>query len=524
MGADRVQVNRIVQSCICGADSWTEITGARPKFGVLQCDGCGIKVQNVEMDPVELAAWYRDKYHAGVYTHSQDHDRKVAKERIKAYGPKVTGRTLDVGCGLGAFVRELLDLGIEAEGQDLAFMSSADWFHRGDLESCNFPTDRYDLVTCHDVLEHVPAPLPFLSDCHRVLRPGGWFIIDFPDFEFDRHWKETEHLWFLTAFQLIDVLRVVGFDVRYRTTPVEGKICIYATKERDTTRPSILLPPGIGDSYWSVVKIPGFAKQLQAPVVDLWLSDPDDKQRSLEWIRKIPWASARGYVRHRVTAPAFHEAYMQNGRYLFEQVEGCDYFMAFNGVMRHGKDIDKIEQSWGSEWFPPMHESPDQRKAERDFLERFGPYIVAYFVEHGMYKSWLSQMSVGRIVQELIKIKERGFEVVFMGAGWDVNGLPSMLAGATGAVDLCGETTIDQMFGLINGSSGVIGWPAGNTIMATVLRKETLLFWNDYFDRRFWKLSCPPDSRSTWYHWTDTRQDPGPAIQAFMERVGPADG
>lgn len=510
----------VVKSCVCGKSTFAELANRIHGLPVMECLACGVKVQIVEMNRTELAAWYRDQYHAGVYTHTVDHDRLIAKERLRAYGPKVKGRVLDVGCGRGAFVLELLDRGIEAEGQDLAFISAADWFHRGDLESCHFPTDRYDLVTCHDVLEHVPDPMPFLSECHRCLRPGGWFILDFPDFEHKRHWKETEHLWFLSAEQLAETMRSVGFDVRYRTTPVSGKICLYATKEQDETRPSILLPPGIGDSYWSIVKIPGFAEQLQAPVVDLWLSDPDDKQRSLEWIRKIPWASARGYIRHRVTAPAFHEAYMQNGRYLFQNVEGCDYFMAFNGVMRHGQDIDKIERRWGSEWFPPMHESPEQRRSERDFLERFGPYVVAYFVEHGMYRSWLEQISVGRIVQELIKVKAAGYEVVFMGAGWDVNGLPSMLAGAVGGVDLCGETSIDQMFGLINGSSGVIGWPAGNTIMATVLRKETMLFWNAYFDKRFWKLSCPPESRGSWYHWADTRDDPGPAIQAFMERIG----
>ena len=331
MGAKKL---RIVRDCICGAvNRWIGTPKGDRPFHVFECGTCGVLAQDVKMDRDELAAWYRDKYHAGIYTHSKDHDREVARERIKAYGPKVKGRTLDVGCGSGAFVLELLDKGIEAEGQDLASAACGDWFHQGDLESCNFPTDRYDLVTCHDVLEHVPDPMPFLVECLRCLRPGGWFVLDFPDFN-------------------------------------------------------------------------------------------------------------------------------------------------------------------------------------------FGPYIVAYFVEHGMYKGWLSQMSVRRIVQELIKIKERGFEVVFMGAGWDVNGLPSMLAGATGAVDLCGETSIDEMFGLINGSSGVVGWPAGNTIMATVLRKETLLFWNSYFDRRFWKLSCPPESRGDWYHWTDTREDPGPAIQAFMERIG----
>ncbi len=536
----------VVRSCVCGDSLWKDVTQVGcplfPKaypIDVLQCENCNVLVQRVEMTRDELAAWYAERYHAGIYSHSFSHDRDVAGERVRAYGPKLKGRVLDVGCGRGAFVMECLDRGLEAEGQDLAVFKSKgdlvfaggkvdqsveDHFHSGPIEECSFPTDHYDAVTCHDVLEHVPDPMPFLAECKRALKPGGWFILDFPDFREARHWKPIEHLWLFGVEELTECLKRAGFDVRYMTRPVPGKLCFYSTKAA-VKRPSILLPPGIGDSYWSVVKMPGFAETIGADVVDLWLSDPDDKQRSLEWIRKIPWAAAKGYIRHRVTAPAFQEAYMQNGRYLFKDVQGCDYFMAFNGVMRHGKDIDEIEREWGSEWFPRMHVSPTERAAERGFRNRFGPYVVAYFVEHGMYRGWLEQMNVGRISKELRAIKERGFEVVFMGAGWDVNGLPSMLAGAIGGVDLCGETSIDEMFALIKGARGVIGWPAGNTIMATVLKTETLMFWNSYFDKRFWKFSCPPESRGEWYHWADTRNDPGPAIAAFMERIGsPSDG
>ena len=124
---------------------------------------------------------------------------------------------------------------------------------------------------------------------------------------------------------------------------------------------------------------------------------------------------------------------------------------------------------------------------------------------------------ISRVLRE---IKELGFEIVFMGAKWDHGHLPSILAGAIGGVDLTGQTSIDQMFGLLRGSRGVIGWPAGNTIMATVLQKETLLFWNSYFDRRFWELSCPPESRQRWYHWQETNQPIQKGVDRWLERIG----
>ena len=514
----------LIQDCICGAD-FDGAYRARQQHGieVSDCRRCGATVQRVDLSEEELTAWYRETYSTSVYTHTLEHDSEVARERVKAYGPKLRGKILDVGCGNAAFVTACKDKCLDAVGQDIGPPDpAAAWYvHSGDLFEIGFPTDFYDVVTCHDVLEHVPDPERFLRELRRILKPGGWFILDWPDFEFPHHWKATEHIWLLTGERVRILLEQVGFDTIYRTRPVASKLVFYSTKKKEK-RPSILLPPGIGDSYWSIVKLPGFMKrELRVETVDLYVSDPDDKQRSLDWIRKIPWASAVGYVRHSVQSAEFQEAYMQNGRYLFERVAGCDYFLAFNGVMRFGRDIDKIETAWGADWFPRLFHSKAEEQAEDIYRSRFGPYVVAYFVEHGMYRKWLEQLPVQKIAESLRGIKELGFEVVFMGARWDRNGLPGLLAGALGAVDLCGETSIDEMFGLLRGARGVIGWPAGNTIMATVLKKETLLFWNQYFDERFWELCCPPESRRAWYHWQETNQDIRLGVAGWLDRMGP---
>ena len=504
----------MIKECICGATVGGVYYRARHEHGipVYDCERCGATIQSLKMTEAELAAWYRDKY-PSLYTHTVEQDYRVAGERLKAYGPKLEGRILDVGCGAGAFfVDACRDKGLDAEGQEIGPVNEAKvgYIHGGSLFDLNFPTDRYDVITCHDVLEHTVDPERFLRELRRMLKPGGWFILDWPDFAFEHHWKPIEHIWLLTNYRVRLLLEQAGFEAIYTTRPVDTKMVFYSTKAVEK-RPTILLPPGIGDSYWSIVKLPGFmANELKVDAVDLYVSDPDDKQRSLEWIRKIPWASAAGYVRHAVTSSEFREAYMTNGRYLFEKVVGCDYFMAFNGVMRFGADIDKVEPAWGAEWIPKMFRSKAEQKAESLFRDRFGPYVVAYFIDAGMYKKWLDELPVGKIAETLRRIKETGFEVVFMGAGWDAGGLPSILAGAVGGVDLCGQTSIDEMFGLLRGSRGVIGWPAGNTIMATVLGKETLLFWNRYFDRRFWAFSCPPASRNVWYFWADTAG--GPAV------------
>lgn len=507
----------LIEECICGCRQWVFVKGRRG-MSTMACAGCGIMAQRIEMSAADLKQWYREKYQKGIYNRDITHDRDVARTRIKAYGPKLTGKMLDVGCGNGAFVVEVRELGHDCEGQDLFCPLSYEWIHQGDLFELNFPTDHYDLITVHDVLEHVRDPLKFLRELRRMLKPDGWFILDFPDFEFDHHWKKVEHLWMLNLEQVHKVLLKAGFTVMYWSRPIETKMVFYSTKPEEV-RKSILLPPGIGDSYWSVVKLPGMIQEMDLGMVDLVVSDPDNKRRSLGWIRKLPWANAKGYVEHKVTSATFQEAYMQNGRYLFEGVAGCDYFLAFNGVMRFGADLDQVEKKWGAEWFPRMFHSTQEKIAERKFRERFGKFVVAYFVDHGMYLQWLQQLNPLTISKMLSRVKEKGYEVVFMGAAWDKRCLHAQLAQEVGGVDLAGETSLDEMFGLIRASSGVIGWPAGNTIMATVLRKQTLLYWNSYFDKRFWAFSCPPESRGEWYHWHDTRGFKDKQIEEFLDRL-----
>jgi SAM-dependent methyltransferase len=110
---------------------------------------------------------------------------------IDALGAPPTAQVLDVGCGTGANLRLLVDLGF----QDVTGLDCSEeairWceakglppVERGDLCGLPFLDDHFDLILATDVLEHIDDEETAVAELHRVLRPGGTLIVSVPAFE-----------------------------------------------------------------------------------------------------------------------------------------------------------------------------------------------------------------------------------------------------------------------------------------------------------------------------------------------------
>jgi 2-polyprenyl-3-methyl-5-hydroxy-6-metoxy-1,4-benzoquinol methylase len=153
--------------------------------------------------------------------------------------PLPSGRLLDIGCGNGSFLLRMREAGWEVEGIDpdpisvgLARNAGLD-VTEGILSEETAASGRYDAVTLSHVIEHVHDPKGVLSECLRVLRPGGTLWIATPNIEasgrrrFGSNWFPLDpprHLVLFSRSALEHALREVGFIVDHRPPPTPDAV------------------------------------------------------------------------------------------------------------------------------------------------------------------------------------------------------------------------------------------------------------------------------------------------------------
>ena len=119
---------------------------------------------------------------------------------IRRYVPLEGHRMLDIGCGVGAFVRRLGELsphvyGVDIDGERVRRGAQAlTAAESGGLavavsENLPFRDGAFDLVLLHEVLEHVRDDALTLREACRVTRTGGNVVIFCPNrlFPFETH-------------------------------------------------------------------------------------------------------------------------------------------------------------------------------------------------------------------------------------------------------------------------------------------------------------------------------------------------
>ena len=140
------------------------------------------------LDVDEHHWWYRGR-------------RRIIRAELDQLPLPAGARVLDAGCGSGRTLQELVDYGevsgleLNAEAAELARARNLGEVVIGRLEDLPWEDEAFDLITCLDVIEHVPDDVAALLQLRRVCRPGGWLLVTVPAYQalWSRHDEANHH-------------------------------------------------------------------------------------------------------------------------------------------------------------------------------------------------------------------------------------------------------------------------------------------------------------------------------------------
>jgi 2-polyprenyl-3-methyl-5-hydroxy-6-metoxy-1,4-benzoquinol methylase len=261
---------------------------SRGGYEIVRCRACGHRYLNPPPTAEEVAALYDESYFKsdgsldrgyGDYAAQAHNIRRTFQDRLR-YLPETRGQLLDVGAAAGFFVEQARLAGWDAEGVEPSAWASRYARERlgqpvrtCSLDEAAFPDASFDVVTCWEVIEHLPDPRRLLAEMARVLKPGGHLLMSTPDAGSTvarvsgQRWlgwyKVPEHLQFFDEAGLARLCTEVGLRVE-RTRYVSLTVSLEFAMQR---LGALVGVPLLG-------KVPGFARELPVrvnPLYDLML-------------------------------------------------------------------------------------------------------------------------------------------------------------------------------------------------------------------------------------------------------------
>lgn len=129
----------------------------------------------------EFQNWSDEQFKERIYNEDytkidRDFGDARAKRSFDSLGPLLAGRNerhLDYGCGNGLLSKMLEERGLSSDGYDPYYHDRRppDWF-------------KYSVVTCLEVLEHIPFPTVAFADFRKWLIQSGMLIVTTPLYDF----------------------------------------------------------------------------------------------------------------------------------------------------------------------------------------------------------------------------------------------------------------------------------------------------------------------------------------------------
>ena len=174
---------------ICGGSSH-RVVFQEFEVNILRCRRCGHVFSSFQVDPHYSGYFGEGAVSGDQFWWNEAHQRMYA-EFCERFIVGKSGRLLDVGCGLGFFVKALepfqdwQTVGCEISAAAVQFARTSlglnNVMRLDRTGGLDFPPNYFDIVTLWDVLEHLPCPDPLLGNLGSILKEGGLLFLHTPN-------------------------------------------------------------------------------------------------------------------------------------------------------------------------------------------------------------------------------------------------------------------------------------------------------------------------------------------------------
>lgn len=161
---------------------------------VVRCKRCSLVFLNPRYDDARLAALYQDPQMFIGTIDPEGRSRSIVAERSQRVARfkgdvealerhSKQGRLLDIGCGLGFFLEALgpawEPVGLEWSGPVVKMVAETTSLRVEEdrFPSHPFPSGSFDVVSMHNLLDHLPDPIGGLRAANQLLKAGGLLML-----------------------------------------------------------------------------------------------------------------------------------------------------------------------------------------------------------------------------------------------------------------------------------------------------------------------------------------------------------
>lgn len=245
-----------VKCPICQSDRYQVIAeplshhpAIQEKFSIVQCSNCKLRYLNPRPHPESLNKFYKiihtrpSKSESFVnISNSRDYLTLLKKiwYQINYSNPLLPlidrEPVLDIGCGRGKLLQELLKCGYQASGLELSTEAVSDCLQKGlqvtqgSVETYEIPKNTYKCFVLSHSLEHFLEPIAILRKLKKSLSEDGKIVIAVPYARspmitlFKNNWHGWDPPFHITHFDKVTIQKVceeAGLQVK--TIKVKGE-------------------------------------------------------------------------------------------------------------------------------------------------------------------------------------------------------------------------------------------------------------------------------------------------------------